>query len=281
MIRNFALLALLFTLVTQASIAQKTYRGSEFGLFIGGGYYLGELNRKGHFNSMTRPGGGLVYRYNFNPRISLKSNLIFGTLIGDDSRSGVPSQVQRNAHFKSPMTELAAELEFNFINYVIGNQKTYFTPFVFGGVAIFRMNPRGQTAFNSNWYNLQPLGTEGQGTSLNSSKKYNLFQPALPFGFGIKAWIASRIGITLEWGFRKTFTDYIDDVSKTYVDPAVLAIENGNLSAYFSDTSLVPDHAANVGKQRGDPSDKDWYSFAGLSLMFKLRNRYTTCQNYK
>ncbi|MCC7302307.1 MAG: hypothetical protein IT233_06675 [Bacteroidia bacterium] len=271
------LLALLLPLLPAAQ--NINYRGSEFGLGLGAGYYLGELNRKGHFSYVTRPAAGLIYRYNINPRFSFKGNLVFGTLQGDDSRTGVPSSVQRNAHFKSPVTELAAEIEFNFLNYVIGNHKTYFTPFVFGGIGLFRFNPKAQ--LGNNWVALQPLGTEGQGSSLNGDKKYALIQPALPFGLGVKAWISSRIGITVEWGWRKTFTDYIDDVSKTYVDPTVLAVENGPVASYFSDTSLTPDNISNVGKQRGDATDKDWYSFALITLSFKLKNKVTTCSSYR
>lgn len=257
---------------------QKSYRGSEVGLFIGCSYYLGDLNRNGHFNSLTRPAGGLVYRYNFNPRFSVKGNLFMGTLMGDDARSGVPAQEFRNLHFKSPVTEFGANLEFNFLNYVIGHPKTPFTPYVFGGVGVFFMSPKAQ--LGNNWYALQPLGTEGQGTSLSDEKRYSLTQVCLPFGIGVKAWIASRVGLSLEWGFRKTFTDYIDDVSTRYVDPVILASSNGSAAAYFSDTSLSPDHSQNVGKQRGDPSTKDWYSFAGLILTFKLKNRAPKCVSY-
>lgn len=262
-----------------ASAQRISYRGSEVGIGLGAGYYLGELNRKGHFSYATKPAAGLFYRYNVNPRFSYKANLVFGTLIGDDSRTGIPASIQRNAHFKSAVNELAAEIEFNFLNYVIGNHKTYFTPFVFGGIGFFRMNPKAQAG--NNWVALQPLGTEGQGTSLSGDKPYKLFQPCLPFGVGVKAWIASRIGLTVEWGWRKTFTDYIDDISKQYVDPTILAAENGQMAAYMSDTSLTPDNVSNVGKQRGDSSDKDWYSFALITLSFKLKNKVKSCSSYR
>ena len=279
MVRKILIAIAILSGVQKIEAQRTTYKGSEFGVMIGASYYLGELNRKGHFSNVTRPAAGLLYRYNFNPRFSAKANLLFGTLAGDDSRSGIPANIQRNIHFKSPLTELAAELEFNFLNYEIGNHKTYFTPFVFGGIAIFKMNPKAQAG--NNWVALQPLGTEGQGTSLSGSKPYQLLQPSLPFGLGVKAWIASRIGITIEWGWRKTFTDYIDDVSKTYVDPVQLGIEKGPTAAYLSDTSLTPETVSNVGKQRGDPSDKDWYSFAGVTLSFKLKAKVSSCSSYR
>ena len=270
--------ALILLVASQSAFAQKGSRSSEFGIFLGCSYYLGELNPRGHFNSLTQPAGGVVYRYNFNPRFSLKANLLFGNVMGDDSRSDVPSQLTRNYSFKSPITELGAELEFNFLPFTTGDPKTPFTPYVFGGAAVFKFNPQGQ--IGNNWYALQPLGTEGQGTPLNNDKKYKLIQMSLPFGVGLKFNIATRVGVSLEWGFRKTFTDYIDDVSKSYVDPAQLAAYNGATAAYFSDTSVNTTPGTNVGKQRGDASTKDWYSFAGIMLTFKLRGKNMKCYSY-
>ena len=271
---------LLFTslFLAFAAFAQRGMRSSEFGLFLGCSYYLGELNPNGHFNSLTQPAGGVVYRYNFNPRFSIKGNLLFGNVMGDDSRSGVPSQITRNYSFKSPITELGAELEFNFLPFTTGDPKTPFTPYVFGGAAVFKFNPQGQ--IGNTWYALQPLGTEGQGTPLTNDKKYKLIQMSLPFGVGLKFNIAARIGVSLEWGFRKTFTDYLDDVSKSYVDPTQLATFNGTTAAYFSDTSVNTTPGSNVGKQRGDSSTKDWYSFAGIMITFKLRGKNGACYSY-
>src|ERR1051326_5276881 len=268
---------LCFAFAISALPAQKSDRYQEFGIFLGASYYIGELNHV-QLGPLTQPAGGVVYRYNFNPRFDIKANMLFGSVRGDDSQSGIPSQVTRNLSFKSPITELAAELEFNFLEYKLGSSKTPFTPYVFAGVAGFHFNPQGQ--IGDNFYNLQPLGTEGQGTPLNSDKRYRLTQISLPFGIGIKASISRMIGVSVEWGWRKTFTDYLDDCSKVYVDPTVLASYYGPSSAYFSDPSVNTDHNANIGKQRGDSSTKDWYSFAGIMLTFKLRAREMKCYSY-
>jgi opacity protein-like surface antigen len=276
--RNFIAGMMCLLLAASPAFAQKhSTRYQEFGIFLGGSYYLGDLNRA-HLNSLTQPAGGVVYRYNFNPRFDIKANLLFGSVKGDDSQSGVNSQITRNLAFKSPITELAAELEFNFLEYTLGNSKTPWTPYVFGGLAGFRFNP--QAEIGDNYYNLQPLGTEGQGTSANSSKKYKLTQVSLPFGLGVKFTIARMIGFSVEWGWRKTFTDYIDDCSKTYVDPQILSTMYGPVSAYLSDPSINTDHSQNIGKQRGDSSTKDWYSFAGIMITFKLRAKEKKCYSY-
>ena len=276
MLKRSIILVCFFTLTTTL-FAQKSQKYQEFGIFLGGSYYIGELNHV-HLGPLTQPAGGVVYRYNFNPRFDIKANLLFGQVRGDDSQSGNSAQVTRNLSFKSPVTELAAEMEFNFLEYELGSKKAPFTPYVFGGIAGFRFNPAGQ--IGDNFYNLQPLGTEGQGTSANSDHKYHLMQVSLPFGIGIKYSLARMIGISAEWGFRKTFTDYIDDVSKTYVDPAILTAAHGPAAAYFSDPSVGTDHAANIGKQRGDSSTKDWYSFAGIMITFKLRAKVPKCYSY-
>jgi hypothetical protein len=278
MTRHFTNAMILLLAVSSTAFAQKnTKRYQEFGIFLGGSYYIGDLNRA-HLNSLTQPAGGVVYRYNFNPRFGIKGNLLFGSVKGDDSQSGVNSQITRNLSFKSPVTELAAEMEFNFLEYTLGNSRTPWTPYVFGGVAGFRFNPQGQ--IGDNFYNLQPLGTEGQETVANSSKRYRLMQVSLPFGIGVKATISKMIGVSVEWGWRKTFTDYIDDCSKTYVDPQILMAAYGPLSAYLSDPSINTDHSQNIGKQRGNSSTKDWYSFAGIMITFKLRAKEHRCHSY-
>ncbi len=203
-------------------LAQRYKPSQEIGVFLGGSYYIGDLNPMGHFNQFTKPAGGIVFRYNFNPRLSARGNVLFGAIEGDDSFSNSPAQLQRNLHFKSNISELSGQLEFNFLDYEIGNEKHGFSPYIFGGLAGFHFNP--QASYNGNWVDLQPLGTEGQGLPGAASKrKYKLTQLSLPFGVGIKANLAKNIGVSVEWGMRKTFTDYLHDVSTTYYHPSKLA----------------------------------------------------------
>lgn len=247
--------------------AQKT---DEIGLFIGGSYYVGDLNPSGHLNSLTRPALGAVYRHNFNMRLAVAGSLLFGSIQGIDARSSSYEQQQRNLSFRSKLYELAGRGEFNFIEYKIGDEKHQFTPFMFLGVSVFNFDPRA--SIGNQWVSLQPLKTEGQ------SKAYLRTQVAVPFGAGIRANLAKRIGIVVEWGLRKTFTDYLDDVSTTYADPAVLLANGGPLALAVADRSNTA--SDNVGRQRGNPRNKDWYSFAGITLTFQLAARPKTCQAY-
>jgi hypothetical protein len=270
---------LLITLLSTLSVsAQHHKRSAEVGVFLGGCYYIGDLNPLIHFNQFTKPAGGLVFRYNINPRLSARANLLFGSIEGHDSYSTSASAIQRNLNFKSPINELSAQLEFNFFDYAIGNDKKKFSPYLFLGIAGFKFNPSGELP-NGDWVALQPLGTEGQGLDGGATKKkYKLIQMSIPFGLGAKVNLSKNIGISFEWGMRKTFTDYLDDVSKKYYDPAKLAAAHGGTSAVLSDQSIGTDsHFSDVGRQRGNPTTKDWYSFAGIVLTVKLKQKAETC----
>jgi len=275
--KSFYIILTIVLLSTLTGLAQRPKPSQEVGVFLGGSYYIGELNPTTQFDQFTQPAAGIVFRYNFNPRLSLRFNGLYGSIQGDDSFSNSPSQLQRNLSFKSNIFELSSQLEFNFLDYEIGNEKHGFTPYIFGGLAIFHFNP--QTKVKSAWVDLQPLGTEGQGLpDAGSSRKYKLTQIALPFGIGIKANLAKSIGVSIEWGMRKTFTDYLDDVSTTYYNPAVLAAKHGAMAAQLSDPSIGTDpNYSNVGRQRGNPTTKDWYSFAGIALTVKIKQKRKTC----
>ncbi len=72
------------------------------------------------------------------------------------------------------------------------------------------------------------MSTEGEGlVEYPDRKPYNLFQFSIPFGGGIKFRVSDHIVVAYEIGMRKTFTDYLDDVSTRYVDQAILLNERG------------------------------------------------------
>jgi hypothetical protein len=251
-------------------------KSSELGIFLGGSYYIGDINPLIHFGPMTKPAAGAVFRYNLNPRFALRANVLFGSIQADDAIAKSAAQQQRNLNFKSPVTEFSIQAEFNFLDYQLGDERKKFTPYIFLGIGAFKFNP--VATYDNYSYTLQPLGTEGQGLDGGPKKKYKLTQISIPFGVGIKTHLSKRIGLSIEWGMRKTFTDYIDDVSTTYYDPAALAASHGDVSAVASDPSIGTDpNYSNVGKQRGDPNTKDWYSFAGFVLTLKLKEKRETC----
>lgn len=264
------------TLIGLPVFAQRHTNSAEIGIFLGGSYYIGDLNPIKHFE-FTKPAAGVAFRYNFNPRLSARANVLFGGMQGDDSYSTFRGQEQRNLNFKSPLTEGSAQLEFNFLDYQIGNEKRKFSPYIFFGLAVFHFKPQGE--LNGDWINLQPLATEGQGLAGGASKrKYKLTQLSIPFGVGIKTNLSQNIGLSIEWGIRKTFTDYLDDVSKRYYDPVALAAAHGATSAVMSDKSIGTDpNYTNTGRQRGNATTKDWYVFTGIILSLKLQPAVPPC----
>lgn len=260
-----------------AGFSQKRVKSYEVGVFIGGSYYIGDLNPLIHFGPMTKPAGGALFRYNMNSRLSARANLLFGSIQADDAISPDLSQQQRNLNFSSKITEFSGQLEFNFLDYEIGNERRKFTPYIFAGLGVFKFNPIA--TYGNYKFTLQPMGTEGQGLPGGASKKkYRLTQMSIPFGVGIKTNLSKNIGLTIEWGMRKTFTDYLDDVSTVYYNPARLAAAHGASAAVASDPSIGTDpNYSNVGRQRGNPTTKDWYSFAGIGLTIKLKEKRETC----
>ncbi len=249
---------------------------NELGLTGGAMYYIGDLNPTKHYPRDTKLGGGIVFRHNIKDRFALRIQGLYGTLQAYDSDSGDSLAVVRNLHFRSRLFEFAGIMEVNFFKYRSREKdgRTW-TPFLFGGIAYFRADPKAQ--LNDTWYSLQQLGTEGQGTTARDTEAYKIDQISLPFGAGLK-FNFGRLDMQLEWGLRRTYTDYIDDVSNTYVDNDLLAVENGPLAAAFGDRSglnELPGYS-NADRARGDRNTRDWYSYSGISFTYIL-SRFSDC----
>jgi len=270
----------------------------EFAYGAGASNYLGELGGANQIGTnqfrdleytMTRSVFSVGLRYRMLQWLSVKGSLQLGMLSGDDKLTQDPSRNYRNLSFKSPIYEFAIQFETSLLKEKMG--KTYklrgakgykwlrYSFYPFAGIAGFYMNPKGE--FNGIWYALQPLATEGQGT-FSTRRKYSRFQVAIPVGFGFKYGLSKRMSISFEYGVRKTFTDYIDDVSTTYVHEEYI---KGAASGYTQVALELADRADGdlgqegsdpyktaPGAQRGDPNDKDSYMFAILALNYRFRN---------
>jgi len=186
---------------------------------------------------------------------------------------------QRNLDFKTTILEgyLAIEL---FPTMLFSRNSEYeprLRPYVMGGVGVFHFNPQGSltdAAGNKTWYYLHPLRLEGQGMpEYPASKPYKLTQMNIPFGGGLKFFMSDRINVSLEFLYRKTFTDYIDDVSQRYIDVnyynKYLTPQEANLAYRLSDKAkgiIWPGMTRYpAGTQRGDLKDYDTY----FSLVMK------------
>ncbi len=266
-------------LLTKSGNTQVFRTYSEVGVFAGGASYIGELN-PGQPLYMLRPAVGLLYRYNTSPRFAWRFMLNGSRIEASDAMAGVGYQEERNLSFRSNIYELGTLLEFNYFPFEAGEMSYIATPYMLLGLSGFYHNPKA--LFYNEWVELQPLHTEGQGSvQYRDRKAYSKIQAAIPFGFGVRLNIFPRITLSAEWMMRKTFTDYLDDVSTTFVDPDLLVASNGAYAALLADRSTTEPGVSNVNMQRGNLSNKDWFSTIGLMLTFRFSSRKPGCAAYQ
>ncbi|MDR0368082.1 MAG: DUF6089 family protein, partial [Bacteroidales bacterium] len=149
--RSFIILMFLFTGTYMAK--SQSY---ELGICGGVSFYMGDLNPKSVFKG-SRPAGGILFRYNINPRLAFKATALFGSLEASDAETG---DLVRNLSFRSPISEISAQVELNFLRLYNEKGLNPFSPYLFVGISVFSFNP--QAKYNDTWYDLQALGTEGQ-----------------------------------------------------------------------------------------------------------------------
>lgn len=236
----------------------------EVGTFIGISNYSGDLTDRAleplEFNLSV----GLFMRYHYQKKWSLKAQFTRGEISGNDANTALERNIwQRNLRFHSEVYELAALVEYKFYEVKSGYYQC--APYLFAGMAGFYFNP--QTEMDGKTYNLHTHQTEG--------KNYGLVQPAIPFGGGVQLNLNNKGSIGLEIGFRKTFTDYLDDVSHSYPENIDRLVETNALAAQLS--YRTPEILSNAqaapapGSGRGNPKSKDWYLFFGLTLAVNLK----------
>lgn len=248
--------AIIILLVVFFANAAAFSQDMEAGIFGGGSYYLGDINPGMHFME-TSPAYGVVARFNQNMRLSGRLSVMLGEIAGSDSKAEYVED--RDLKFNSKITDITAVAEFNFLNYFTGSSRNYVTPYIFGGISFFMFNPKADGV------ELQSIGTEGQLVGFDGRKQYSKFSVAIPFGIGIKYSLTDNFGLNLEWGVRKTFTDYLDDISTTYYLPGS-DINPQNPDQFLSDPTMTK----GPGMQRGNPKTKDWYIITGLSVTYRF-----------
>lgn len=243
----------------------------EFGLMLGTAQYQGDLTKDQITLSETKPAVGIFFKYYFGPRFDIKGAFNYGQISGDDANYlNDEGRNRRNLSFKSNIMEFSGQLEFNILPFISNSKRYRFAPYVFAGAALYHFNPKAE--YNGSWIALQPLGTEGQ-TLPGGDGAYKLTQFAVPFGFGIKYSLGHFWNIGLEIGQRKLFTDYLDDVSSVYPDMAAMIANNNAKGAALSDRGpeINPKYTHKKDAIRGDPTDKDLYIFAGITISKTIR----------
>lgn len=284
----------------------------EVGLMLGASNYLGDLSNETFLMKETHFSGSLFGRYNFSPRFAIKGSFGYGRVSGDDKnfadvkRDYVLKKVQvsnfefnkyRNLNFYSDIYEFSLHAEYNLLpNNLMSYNARPFLPYVFVGLGVFNFNPK--TTFNNAVTELQPLGTEGQGsTTYNEIKKYPLTSICLPIGLGFRQKIGDDLFIGIEAGVRFTNTNYLDDVGGLYGDKSVIYGATGKKGLLLSDRSWEinpnPNSTSenplidntftfNEGDKRSDRSlnKNDMYFMVGITVSYTLRFRGQGCPTF-
>jgi hypothetical protein len=243
-------------------------RHHEMGIFGGTSSYFGDLQERLFPADGYRASGGLMYKYFVHPAFGLRASATYASLYGADSSSKTPSNFNRNLNFQTNIFEVATGFEANLLPVDFDENK--FSPYIFAGIALFYYNPYTVDTGDSKVY-LRPLSTEGQGLRQYPDRRvYSLVNVAVPMGVGAKVLIGQKVLVSGEIGFRYTATDYIDDVSKSYVNMDTLFKYKGKQSV---DLSYRTDELKNWDKNypndnftRGDKMKRDWYWFGGINV---------------
>lgn len=285
----------LLVLLCSSSYAQSTNFASkddwrrtkqELILGLGATNFLGDLGGLDQIGTdysivdiewqLTRPSIYLGYRNRLNKNISVRSMFHWGMVKGDDQLTQETFRNYRNLHFRSSTWELSQSIEFGISIEKIGqrydvakgfnNFSSYLYGFIGAGVMFF--NPKAE--LGGKWVALQPLGTEGQ-VAADTLKKYSRFTYTIPIGVGFRFMLSKRINLGIEVAYRKTGSDYIDDVSTDYYDNALIQAVQGDDAAYLADPSSgVNENWTIHGEQRGDPDEKDAILTAHLMVSYNL-----------
>lgn len=293
------MIGIIFSCLAVNAQQKKKMSSLEFGLFLGGANYMGELTKEAVPPlNRTGPAVGILTRFELNPYWSFKGSAIFGQISGsDEDYDNNAFRDRRNLSFKSNIFDVSTQLEWNILGYQSTKTRNAWSPYLFGGIAVFKFNPKAQFNYvdgvhdasladqDGEWIELQPLGTEGQESKqFNDRKFYSLTQISIPFGFGVKAQLSQNWAIGMEVGFRKTFTDYLDDISRDYVNYQVVTGVNGHMANAMRDRSaekgyeLFDDGDINgPGVARGNDSTKDWYTLSGITITYRIFGASEKC----
>ncbi len=230
----------------------------------------------------TNFSGGVFFSAIYKNAVAIRLEGTYGKVEGNDNvLAGVTDiakeRFNRNLNFRSYIGEIAALAEIHpmyiFIDWTSKESSPPRTsPYLIGGIGYYSFNP--QTKLGNNWIDLQPLHTEGQGWLETGRPEYALQQINIPMGVGVKYELSPLINLRGELVYRKLFTDYLDDLSTTYIDPALFDKYFGAGSVKATNASILYDRQiekrAGINGKRGTETNKDAYFTVNLKLSIIL-----------
>lgn len=302
-------------LLSKESYSQSLIIGNEktrfeVGINIGPSFFLGDLG--GHKGKgtrfvkdlnlpLTQIMTGAFITYYPNEWLGVRAAGQYGKIAGEDHLITTKGRdelfrKQRNLDFRSNIFEVYVAGEIFPLMLLHKNNPDYkprLRPYGVIGVGYLHFNPQGSlTDANGKqtWYDLRPLHTEGEGfPEYPNRKEYSLNQINIPMGVGVKYYVSDRVNVSLEILLRKSFTDYIDDVSTEYIDPNLfdkyLTPQNAAIARQISDKVFAivnPGLSRNSpGTQRGNPNQNDSYFTTFLKFGIRLGRIYNSRYDYE
>lgn len=274
------------------SFGQRRYN-LDYGIRAGVANYLGDIGSgdlaRGFVYNLelkdTRWSAGGFVRYRFHPLFAYQGAITYARIQGADSESINYARLGRNLSFKNDLIMLNNKIEFYPPFLTVsdvggsGRYRTDFKMYLLTGLGIFYHNPKAE--YNGQKYKLRPLMTEG--------KKYSPVALSIPMGTGFYFTHKRQHRFGFEMTWNMTFTDYLDDVSRNYVDASsmgsdpiapTLANRNPELGSYVPGVDYPL--GANYGgtNQRGDPTDKDNFMMISLSYSYVIKTKSGFSRSY-
>jgi len=198
MVKKILFIALLgMTSITNAQI-------HEAGVFIGGSNYIGDVGSE-YYIAPNNFAGGIVYKYNLNPRIALRGNFTYAQITADDAKSKNSARNLRDFKFTNSLKELGVGLEFSYFDYGTGAKDNAATPYILLEFAVINYN------------------IVSNETAPNQYEYKNFTTYSIPFGLGYKTKLGDAFAVGLEVGARYTFHDNLD-----YNKPEITSLQFGN-----------------------------------------------------
>ncbi len=256
--------------------------GGSFGIMnaltdLGGKKGIGKGTIKDLNMKVSKPSFSLYAMVVYKEAIGVRLEGTFGSIQSYDSilKKVAPTtfgRYERNLSFRSSITDiqLAAEIHPLFFKTYDEGEAPFFSPYLVAGIGFFSFNPEAK--LNGRWYALQPLHTEGQGFAEYPDRKpYKLTQVNIPLGIGLRYEVTSSLSARLEVVHRILLTDYLDDVSKNNIDPALFYNYLSPTQAAIAEQLADRRTAVPKNEQRGDPKDKDSFFTIQLKIGIAIR----------
>jgi hypothetical protein len=265
---SLIIFTLVFVLHSHAQMNEYAQEG-EFGITAGLAHYFGDLNNRNQINRPKIALGAFV-RKQFGNYTAVRLSAHYALLGYSDIYSDNQYQLRRNLSFNTNIFEIALQGDFNFFKFIPTDPAHSFTPYATLGIGFFSYDP--YAFYGNEKVYLRPLNTEGEGF-YKGRKSYGSMAMCFPIGFGLKYAINDKVNLSFEVTHRFTTTDYIDDVSTTYIGVDKFPSPNGgkSIAAIMQDRSVEVGTPIGIeGRQRGFSKQKDQYIIAEFGVSFNI-----------